>query len=383
MQVAIAVNNPKFLLSHRLELCLALKEAYDTVTIITSDIEGIDELISYGFKVEKLNFLTKKTNIFYEFYLLFKILIILRKIKPDLLHCVTIRPIIYGGLVARLLGINATIYSIAGLGIVFSSKKMKFKILRLILKNLLKCVFSHKNTTVIFQNTSDSKFLIDRNIVEERCCFWIEGSGIDFSSLKSVVEPTYTPVVTFASRLLRDKGILDFLEAIKILNEEKVEAQYWIVGDVDPYNSNSISIHDLKSTNSYDNVDFFGFRKDVISLFQRSNIIVFPSYYGEGLPKVLIEAAAVGRAVVTTDHPGCREAVIDGETGILVPVKNPVLLANAIRRLIEDKQLRTLFGKNARKMALRRFDVKSVVQLHLKIYERLLMHDTTALKRKS
>lgn len=381
MKVALIINNPKFLISHRLELCLSLKDKYGDVTVITSDGDGINDLKKYGFKVEKLNFLRKKTNVFYEMYLLFRMVIILGKIKPDLVHCVTMKPIIYGGIAARFLGIKAVLFSIAGLGIIFSSARLKYKAVRLVIEPLLKFVFSHGNVAVIFQNKSDSKLLIERNVLKKHFCFWIDGSGIDTRTVDYVDEPVGTPVVTFASRLLKDKGILDFIEAIKILIENNVIAEFWIIGDEDPYNPNSISVRSLKRIFSNERVAFLGFRKDVIKLFQHSNIVVFPSYYGEGLPKVLIEAAAVGRAVVTTDHPGCRDAVIEGETALLVPVKQPAHLANAIKCLIDDNELRKNFGANARDMALRRFDVKLVVEQHIKIYEELLLHgDNTVIR---
>jgi glycosyltransferase involved in cell wall biosynthesis len=210
------------------------------------------------------------------------------------------------------------------------------------------------------------------NVIDESKTTVIPGSGVELEAYPHVAEPEAVPVAIFAARLLRDKGVFEFIEAAAILRSRGVEARFLLVGSPDSGNPASVTVDELERFKREGVVEVMGYRQDIAELFANSNIVVLPSYYGEGLPKVLIEAAACGRAVVTTDHPGCRDAIEPGRSGILVPVRDARTLADALQTLIEDASLRHQYGKAGRALAERLFSVNHVIDAHLNIYRQLL-----------
>lgn len=200
----------------------------------------------------------------------------------------------------------------------------------------------------------------------------IRGAGVDLHEYLYKPEPQGLPVVSMASRLLKDKGVVEFVEASRILQERGIKAEFWLIGTPDPGNANTVSQSQLEEWEQAGLVKCLGHRKDIAQLFSQSHIVSLPSCYGEGLPKVLIEAAACGRAVVTTDHPGCRDAVEVGETGLLVPIKDSAALADALEKLISNPMLRQRLGHAGRRLAEDVFDVEKVIDAHILIYQQLL-----------
>jgi len=199
----------------------------------------------------------------------------------------------------------------------------------------------------------------------------IRGSGVDLSLFDAKSEPQGLPVVCFAARLLRDKGIYEFINAARILRNKGVLARFVVAGDIDPGNPTSVSARDLERWRDEGAVEVLGYQRDIAALFSSVNLVVLPSYR-EGLPKVLIEAAAAGRAVVTTDVPGCRDAIEPDVTGLLVPAKNAELLAEAIEKLVVDDLLRKAMGAAGRDLAEREFGIEKVIERHLDIYAKVV-----------
>ena len=198
----------------------------------------------------------------------------------------------------------------------------------------------------------------------------IRGSGVKLEKFFNFEENTGVPVVCFAARLLIDKGVYDFISAARILKKRGITSRFLLAGDLDTKNPSGIKINDLNKIKEEGYVEIIGFQDDIPKLYEMSHIICLPSYR-EGLPKTLIEAAAASRAVVTTDVPGCRDAIIPNKTGILVPVRNSFALANAIQELIENKDKRLLMGRAGRELAEKDFDINNIVKAHLKIYGEL------------
>ena len=196
-------------------------------------------------------------------------------------------------------------------------------------------------------------------------------SGVDINKFKQLEEPLGTINVCFASRLLRDKGLYEFVIAARLLKERGIRAKFFVAGELDLNNPTGISRDDLNKLKKNKYVEILGFQKDIPKLYSNSHIVCLPSYR-EGLPKSLIEAAAAGRAIVTTDVPGCRDTIIPNRTGLLVPVKNSYKLADALQWLIENPKKRIAMGKAGRKLAEKNFLVDNIVQNHLKIYQELL-----------
>lgn len=261
--------------------------------------------------------------------------------------------------------------AISGLGTVFVDRDQKRAWIRRGVEWLYKLALGHPNAKVIFQNPDDLAALTDMGAVSKDKSALIRGSGVSLASCPMRPEPEGVPVVTMAARLLRDKGVEQFVEAARLLRARGVIAQFWLAGSPDPGNVTSVSRMTVDEWLAEGVVTPLGHVGDVAGLFAKSNVVVLPSYR-EGLPKVLIEAAACGRAVVTTDVPGCRDAITPDVTGLLVPVRDAQKLADAIEVLIENPVRRVAMGKQGRALAEREFTIEHVVNEHLAIYQDLL-----------
>ena len=203
----------------------------------------------------------------------------------------------------------------------------------------------------------------------------IRGSGADLSQYCVTPLPTGVPVVLLAARLLVDKGVREFVQSAQILRQRGLSAQdarFVIVGKPDPANPASLRPDELAQWAEEGVVEVWGHRTDMPQVIEAAHVIVLPSYYGEGLPKVLIEAAACGRVIVTTDHPGCRDAIEPNKTGLLVPIKNALALADAIDYLIKNPDVRKIMGASGRALAEKEFAIEKIVAEHMKIYRKLL-----------
>jgi glycosyltransferase involved in cell wall biosynthesis len=373
MRIIFVINHIDFLLSHRIDICIAaVQEGYE-VHVISPNNETITSVLKgMGIFFHELELSRSGTNPFLELKATFNLFKIFKKIKPDLVHLITIKPYLYGGIVARLTKVPAVVSAVAGLGILFSSTEPKFRLIRLCIYPLFKLAFGHKNQIVIFQNSTDRHILVDWKVLHAHKARIIRGSGVKLSSYPALPEPTNHPlVVSFASRLLKDKGVEVLANASRMLKYKKIDVVFWLIGEIDSGNVNSIAQQQLTDWEDEGLVKVLGFRSDIADLFGKSNIIVLPSFYGEGLPKVLIEAAACGRAIITTDHPGCRDAV-EFDTGILVPIKDHVALSDAIQDLIQDSNKRQRMGVAGRRLAEQEFSVEKVVANHIQIYQELL-----------
>jgi glycosyltransferase involved in cell wall biosynthesis len=366
------VNVDWFFISHRLPIALsAMKNGYE-VHLACALTDKRDYLLDLGIKLHEIPFSRSGRGLLNELNTLKQIYQVLTKVRPDVLHTVTIKPVLYGGAMARLARVPAVVAAVSGLGLVFVADDFKTKITKTIAKVLYKLAFGHRNLKVIFQNSSDRKLLVDSIQLANTKIVMIKGSGADLTEYCFKPEPVGLCTVVMASRLLKEKGVYQFVEAANILKRKRVAVQFLLAGEPDPGNPNSVTERELQQWKNEGTVKILGFRSDISNLFSNSNIVALPSFYGEGLPKVLIEAAACGRAIITTNNPGCREALIDGETGLVVPVKDATKLAEAIESLVLDKSKRALMGRRARKFAEAEFDIGAVVSKHLDIYSELI-----------
>lgn len=368
--VLFVVNDAAFFLSHRLRLALGARKAGYVVKIATMPGPAVQQIKNLGFEHYGIPMSRSGSNPAAELVTLFAILKLLWQVRPDVLHLVTIKPVLYGCLAARLAPVKGVVCAVSGLGFVFMTKGVKAVVLRTFVKNLYRLALRRKRLKVIFQNPDDRDVLLDIKAVAPAQVEMIRGSGVDLSLYEVKPEPADIPVVCFTARLIKDKGIHEFIDAAKMLRRKRVAAYFVVAGDIDPGNPTSVSLSDLEQWRNEGVVDILGYQKDVATLFNNVNLVVLPSYR-EGLPKVLVEAAAAGRAVVTTDVPGCRDAIEPDVTGILVPVKNVEMLAGAIERLINDVPLRHAMGRAGRALAEREFDIEMIVQQHMDIYAKV------------
>jgi glycosyltransferase involved in cell wall biosynthesis len=234
---------------------------------------------------------------------------------------------------------------------------------------------NQKRLAVIFQNPDDRGGLLSIGALRDDQVRMIRGSGVNLADYPVMPEPEGRPVVVMAARLLRNKGVLEFVEAARLLRSRGIAVVMRLIGSPDPGNPNSVIPSKLDDWSAERIVELPGYRTDIAAQYAAANIVCLPSYYGEGLPKTLVEAAACGRAVVTTDHPGCRDAIDPDVTGILIPVKNSVALADALQALIESPERRAQMGKAGRELAEQVFAIEKIVEQHMTIYQELLGHD--------
>ncbi len=364
------VNSSSYFLSHRIGIALAAKQRGYEVHV-ASPQDGEEEVLKEkGIIHHNLPISRASINIFLEIKAFISIYFLVRKLKPDLLHLITIKPVIYGGIVSKLLKIKGVVSAIPGLGYVYISGGFKSRVLRFLINYLYKISFSKKSLKIVFQNEDDMKKLKEAINFKKGKSILIKGSGVDLKEFKREPFPEGRPVVTMISRLQKDKGVNEFATAAKILKEKDIEADFWLVGETDSSYPSPVSKKDLNEWEDEGLLKVFGYRKDINTLMKNSTIIVLPSYR-EGLPKVLLEAASCGRPVITTDVPGCRDAIIDGETGLLVPLKNSKKFAERIQFLLADKVLLEKMGKAGRKYAEENFSLDKVIQAHLEIYRKL------------
>lgn len=366
------VNVDWFFLSHRLPIALEAKRQGYQVHIATGLTDKLDELQHHGLVVHPLAMDRSSAGVGNAWRTMVELWRVFMAVRPDVVHLVTIKPVLLGGLMARLAGVPAVVAAISGLGFVFVAQGVKAKGRRLLVGLLYRLALGHRNLKVIFQNPDDRASLAKVMHLAVNKVAMIRGSGVDLVQYVHSSIPSGVPVVVLAARLLADKGVREFVQAARLLKQRGVFVRFCLVGTVDPANPTSLTDAELAQWVSEGVVEVWGHRSDMPQVLAAAQIVVLPSYYGEGLPKVLIEAAACGRAVVTTDHPGCRDAIDPGVTGVLVPVRDAEALADAIKGLINDPAQCQAMGNAGRALAERAFDVRQVVDAHLRIYQELI-----------
>ncbi|PKO07316.1 MAG: glycosyltransferase family 1 protein [Chloroflexi bacterium HGW-Chloroflexi-3] len=370
-KVLLVANTDWYLFNFRLSLAKFLRDKGFDVVFVSPDGEYRESIIQNGFQHILWHLNRRSTSIFFEAKALIELFRIYKIEKPDLVHHFTIKPVIYGSISSRLLSIKATVHSITGLGYIFLSNDWKGKLLRLFVFPIYKFSLSHQNNFIIFENSYDRDVFIKHKFVKIERTSIIQGVGVDEDYYGYSPDPNLeVPLVILPARMLFDKGINTLVEAAKIL-KAKVSVKIALIGDVDPGNPSSIDVSTIQNWESEGLVEWWGFQKDMRQVYQNCNIVTLPSL-GEGLPTVLIEAAASGRAIVATDVAGCRDVVKDGENGFLVPPNNPNALADVILDLINDPAKRELMGKKGRSIAEEKFTTQIVNNKTLDVYKTLL-----------
>ena len=364
------VNVDKFFISHRLPIAVeAIKQGYE-VHIATKITGQLNFLEMNGMIVHPLNI--HRSGIISIASEFLKILFLLYRITPEVVHLVTIKPVIFGGIATRLLGSSSVVSAISGLGFVFIDNGFIGKIRKKIVLYLYRIALNHKNQKIIFQNSDDKNVLVSLARVSHEKTVLIPGSGVNLFKYKTSPPPERDfPVVMFASRFLIDKGIRDFVHAAELINSVEHCADFALVGGIDLFNPASIQQDELDEWKRKGNVEIWEYSSNMEKTLLNATIVTLPSYR-EGYPKILIEAAACGRAIVTTNVPGCRDAIESNVTGLLVPVKDAVLLAESISILLDNKNKCEKMGINGRKRAEELFDIRMIVDSHIKIYSDLL-----------
>lgn len=367
----IIVNVDWFFLSHRKDIALAAQQAGWDVTIVTADTGKLKDIDALGVKVINLPMSRSGMNIKEELGTLNFLRKLYKREKPDVVHHVGMKTILWGTLAAKFSGVRGVVNAVSGLGGFFAedNKSLLAKVMPKVLR------FSHnrKNLLVIFQNHEDEAMYVKKGIIKSSQARFIKGSGVNLKEFCYTPEPVEGKVnVILTARMIVEKGVFLLTEAAERLRKEyESKVEFWLVGGLDDH-PGAITKEQLDVACDGNYIKWLGYRTDVKELLQQSHIVAFPSYYMEGLPKSLIEATAIGRPIITTQSIGCKDTVDDGVNGFLIPTKNVDALVEKLRLLIDDAALRQKMGKAAREKAEREFSLDVVIEKHLKIYDELV-----------
>jgi len=362
------VTEDWYFCSHRLPLALAAQKAGFRVTVVTRVQNHGETITSHGLKLVPLQLVRHSLNPLRGLLLFVRFIKILRRECPDILHNVSLKPVFYGSLAALFSRTPRVINALTGLGYLFSSRNWKARLVRPFIEFIFRRLLNRPNTKIIFQNPEDCELFIQRKLIEEDRAVLIRGSGVDMHLFTPAPEAEGPPVVLLASRMLWDKGVGVFVEAARRLAGEGVSARFVLAGGCDSGSPTAIPPAVFEKWKTEGVIEWWQHRENMTEVFNASHIVCLPTTYGEGVPKVLIEAAACGRAIIATDVPGCREIVLDRQNGILIPPGNHKALADAIRTLIDDPGLRQKMGEAGRRIALSEFSSEHVIAQTLALY---------------
>jgi len=370
--ILLFANTAWYLYNYRLSLAEAIRDAGMTVVLVSPHDVYVERLRNAGFEWRRLEVSRRGVNPLSDALTLGHCLSLYREVSPDLVHHFTLKPILYGSLAARMARVGAVVNSVTGLGFVFSSGSVRARLLRRLIRWPYRIALSGRHSRVIFQNDDDRRRLLAMGLVDLERTVVIPGSGVDLQRFQPVPEPAGIPRAAMVSRMLWDKGVLELVEAARILRARDVLGRVVLVGAPDPGNPSSIPASQLEAWRSEGVVDWWGHRDDLTTVYSEVSLVVLPTKYGEGVPRSLVEGAAAGRALVATDLPGCRDVVVGGVTGLLVPPGDPGALADALQQLLQAPDLRRRMGQAARERAEAMFSAERVNSETLSLYCSLL-----------
>lgn len=371
-KLVFVVNAHEFTAAHRLPLLnAAVKEGYKVEAVAPRGSPALQLLSAEGFVVHAVSLSRRGLRIWDEWYSICELVRLYRRLQPDLIHHATIKPVVYGSLAAKRAGYPAIVNTITGLGYVYTGTSWSSRLLRVGVNKLYRIALRYQPQRVVFQNRDDWTMLEEIGAIDPDQAVLIAGSGVDVSYFTPTPESNKESVVVMPARLIRDKGLEEFVSAARLLRQRGVRARFVLVGGLDPGNPSAVKEDEVRAWVNEGAVEWWGQCEDMRDVYHASHIVVLPSYR-EGLPKVLMEAGASARPVVTTDAPGCRDAVVDGETGYIIPVRNSEALAGRIDTLLQDAELRQSMGRKARVHVEREFSIDRVVADTLAIYDSLL-----------
>lgn len=356
--------------SHRLDLARAARDAGFDVTIAARVTDHAERIQAEGFHVVPISLFRRSRNPLREVGAVMELVRVYRRVQPHLVHHVAMKPILYGSLAAWVVRVPVVLNAFAGLGYLFTNSERQRGGLHWVLRAALRWAIGRSGSTVLFQNKADRDELVQAGIVRPSRTRIIAGSGIDIHAFSAKPSPPGTPLVVLPSRMLWDKGVGEFVQAARALKGKGADARFVLVGRCDEDNPAAIPRERLAQWLDEGVVEWWGHRDDMPQIYRMASLVVLPSYR-EGLPKVLLEAAACGKAIVTTDVPGCRDVVRSHDNGLLVPAKNWQALAEAIEHLLQDPYRREAMGARAREIAEKEWAAPVIVEQVLSLYREL------------
>lgn len=371
IKILFIANVDWFFISHRLIIAEEAKNIGYDVFVAAKDTGRANEITKKGLTFINLSFTRSGTNPINEIKTLFDFYILYAKVKPDIVHHITLKPVIYGSIIAKLLKIKGVVNAISGLGYNFTDDRLN--LVSKIMLHLMKFGFNNK-LNIIFQNKDDFNELTELNIISEKNkIFFIKGSGVNLVDFDQTEFPSFNKIIiVLPCRMLWDKGIKEFYEASRLLKlNYQNKIKFVLAGMSDENNKAGISENILKGWDDGEYFKWIGHQKNIIEVYKNSHLVVLPSYR-EGMPKTLIEACAIGRAIITTEAIGCRECVDEGINGLKVPIKDSQSLSEAIEFLVNNPNRIIEMGIASRLKAIKEFDVNFVIKTHLEIYDQCI-----------
>lgn len=374
--VLIVEGHARYFRWHRLPWARkAEDEGYDVH--VTALKTGREELVrEQGFPFHPISDGDLGRNPLAELGVFVRLARLLRRLDPDLAHFITLRSVLYGSMAARLVGVPAVLNSVTGLGYLFVDDALKTRGLRWGVLQGLRVGLSHSNQITTFENPDDADLFVSRGLVPKAETIVTSGSGVDPERFPAVAEAPVDDeglLVLLPTRLLWHKGVETFVEAARQLRTNGTHARFVIVGGTDPENPAAVPKDTMQAWHDAGPIEWWGYQdpETMPQVLQRAHVVCLPSYYREGVPRVLLEAASTGRPIVTTDVPGCREIVADGENGVLVPPKDPVAVAEGIRTLLANGSLRRQTGRAGRARVEETFTAARVATTIVDAYDEL------------
>lgn len=371
-RLLIIVNEDRFFLSHRKEIGVTANREGWKVAVVGKNTGQKDKIVDLGIEFIEMPVNPTGKTIHQELRNMRFLYSLYGREKKAVIHHVGLKNMVWGGLAARLRHMDGVINAVSGLGIIFSDFNPSR--IKKILIPILRWGMAPKNVSVIFQNHDDEKLFRDFNISDNKKTYFIKGSGVDLSQFNKAKnkEKNDKVRIIFAGRMVKDKGVLDLIEAAELLRPEyENKIEFILCGGLssNPY---AVSEEELNQLCDGVYIQWLGFREDMPEQFANADIMCFPSYYREGVPKAVLDASAAGLPIITCDSVGCRDTVIEGVNGFKVSPQSPAEIAARLETLILDKDLRERMGAQSRKIAERDYDVRKVVKKHLEIYENTL-----------
>lgn len=377
LKVLFVANTSWFLYNFRLSFAQELRDQGAEVVLCAPRDRFTALLEQAGFRWLELRLGRQTLLPWQEIASISQLVRIYRREAPDLVHHLTIKPVIYGTLAARWAGVPAVVNGITGRGYAFLGKGIRARLLQPVATMLYRLAFAHPNHAAVFENEVDRADFLERRLIHARRAHLIEGAGVDtdqFHPPDDEGTPSETPLVVMPARMLWDKGAGVVVEAARKL-KPRLSLRVALVGEPDPGNPASIDRSILEAWHAEGAVEWWGWQEDMAAIYRQCDIVTLPTTYGEGVPTALMEAAASGRPIVASDSPGCRAVVIPGRTGLLVPPDDPDALAEALETLARDPDMRAAMGKAARALALQRFTRDKVNAERLTVYRQVLPPD--------
>jgi glycosyltransferase involved in cell wall biosynthesis len=380
-RIAFIVNHAAFFVSHRFNLVAAAREAGFEVCLFTGqagsmemETTAVSQLKLSGVLHKKALFTSSGMNPFIECIGLLQLVWFLIRFRPDIVHCASPKGVLYGGIAARLGGVPALLLAISGMGYAHTIGRSHIRSrawVRKIYNVLSRFAFNHSNVHVVVQNRDDYISVLESGLANEHTVTTIPGSGVDLSLYAECTFIDKRDIVLLPARMLKDKGVVEFVEAARWVKERQPQWRFILAGAAGYQNPSSIAKDRLLAWQAEGCVEWIGHIEDMTALYRAAAIVCLPSYR-EGMPKSLLEAAAAGCAVVTTDVAGCRDAIDPGVTGDKVPARDSGALAIALLSLIENPNRRRAYGMQGQKRARKLFSIESVSDKTLDIYKGML-----------